>query len=66
MATSKNGKKHSTVRPAPDQSSLRSVAPKRSATVTEYDIDRRALIPQGTQELVARGGMSRRVGEKEL
>ena len=27
MATSKNGKKHSTVRPAPDQSSLRSVAP---------------------------------------
>ena len=42
MATSKNGKKHSTVRPAPDQSSLRSVAPNRSATVTEYDIARRA------------------------
>ena len=42
MTTSKNGKKHSTVRPAPHQSSLRSVAPNRSATVTEYDIARRA------------------------
>jgi Protein of unknown function (DUF2934) len=42
MATSTNGKRRSAVRPAPDHSSLRSVALNRSATVTEYDIARRA------------------------
>ena len=42
MATSTNGKRRSTVRPAPDHSSLRSVALNRSANVTEYDIARRA------------------------
>ena len=42
MAKSTNGKKRSTVRPAPDHSSLRSVVLNRSANVTEYDIARRA------------------------
>jgi Protein of unknown function (DUF2934) len=42
MAKSTNGKRRSAVRPAPDHSSLRSVALNRSATVTEYDIARRA------------------------
>ena len=42
MARSTNGKRRSTVRPAPDHSSLRSVALNRPANVTEYDIARRA------------------------
>ena len=42
MAKSTNGKSRSTVRPARDHSSLRSVALNRSANVTEYDIARRA------------------------
>lgn len=42
MAKSTNGKRRSAVRPAPDHSSLRSVALSRSANVTAYDIARRA------------------------
>ena len=42
MATSTNGKRRSTVRPAPDHSSLGPVALNRSANVTESDIARRA------------------------
>ena len=42
MATSTNGKRRSTVRPAPDFSSLRSVALNRPVNVTEADIARRA------------------------
>ncbi len=42
MAKSTNGKRRSTVRPAPNHSSLRSMALNRSANVTEYDIARRA------------------------
>jgi hypothetical protein len=42
MATSTNGKRRSPVRPAPDRSSLGSVALNRSANVTESDIARRA------------------------
>jgi uncharacterized protein YjbJ (UPF0337 family) len=42
MAKSTNEKRRSAVRPAPDPSSLGSVALNRSATVTEYDIARRA------------------------
>jgi uncharacterized protein YjbJ (UPF0337 family) len=42
MAKSTNGKRRSALRAAPDHSSLRSVALNRSATVTAYDIGRRA------------------------
>ena len=42
MAKSTNGKRRSAVRPAPDHSSVRSVAFNRSANVTQYDIARRA------------------------
>lgn len=42
MAKSTNGKKRSTVRPAPDQPSLGSVALNRPANVPGHDIARRA------------------------
>jgi len=51
MAKSTNGKRRSAVRPAPDHSSLRSVALNRSEAVTEYDIARRAY-----ELYLARGG----------